>query len=74
MGCAPVFLTLGGITHGYAGPRLLAFSCLTMIPVYLGMRIGATIRRRIDAERFRLMVLAVVWLGGANMVRLGLGF
>lgn len=71
--CAASFLMLGGVTHGYAGPTLLGLSCLVMIPVYTGMRIGALIRRRIDPERFRIIVLTAIWLGGANLVRLGLG-
>ena len=72
--CAAVFLTFGGIVHGYAGPTLLLLSCVGMIPVYLGMRIGTRIRHRTDPEKFRLLVLAAVWLTGANMIRLGLGY
>jgi uncharacterized membrane protein YfcA len=49
-------------------------SALGMIPVYAGMRIGLRIRHRIDPERFRMIVLAVVWLTGANMIRLGFGY
>jgi uncharacterized membrane protein YfcA len=45
-----------------------------MVPVYVGMRIGLRIRRRTDPERFRYLVLGMVWLTGANMVRLGLGY
>jgi uncharacterized membrane protein YfcA len=65
---------LGGITHGYAGATLLLLSCLCMIPSYVGMRIGARIRHRTDPEKFRLLVLAAVWLTGFNMIRLGLGY
>lgn len=72
--CAALFLTFGGIVQGYAGPTLLLLSCVGMIPVYLGMRMGTRIRHRIDPEKFRLLVLAAVWLTGINMIRLGLGY
>ena len=35
---------------------------------------GQRIRRYVDPERFRLIVLAVVWLTGANLIRTGLGW
>ena len=71
---AASFLMLGGIAHGYAGARLLLLSCLGLIPVYLGMRIGARIRHRTDPEKFRVLVLGAVCLTGFNMIRLGLGY
>jgi hypothetical protein len=71
---AASFLLLGGAAQGWAGPRVLLLSALGMVPVYVGMRIGIRIRKRVDPERFRLAVLCVVWLTGANMVRLGLGY
>jgi uncharacterized membrane protein YfcA len=72
--CASIFLMLGGIAHGYAGPTLLLLSCLCMIPVYAGMRIGAGLRHRTDPEKFRILVLGAVCLTGLNMIRLGLGY
>lgn len=71
---AATFLMIGGIIHGYATPTLLGLSCLGMIPVYFGMRIGTRIRHRTDPEIFRKLVLAAVWLTGVNMMRLGLGY
>jgi len=71
---AATFLTIGGITHGYATPTLLTLSCLGLIPVFLGMRVGRLIRHRCDPELFRKLVLGAVWLTGANMIRLGLGY
>ncbi|MEX0752659.1 MAG: sulfite exporter TauE/SafE family protein [Xanthobacteraceae bacterium] len=67
-------LTVGGIAQGATNARLLIWSAAAMIPVYLGMLIGRRIRPWIDPERFRLMVLGVVWLTGANLIRIGLGF
>lgn len=68
------YLTIGGLVHGFATPTLLMWSAIGMAPVYLGMRLGALVRHRIDAEKFRILVLAAVWLTGANMIRLGLGY
>jgi len=71
---AASFLLLGGATQGTAPPHQLFWSGLAMIPVYAGMLVGQHIRRYVDPERFRLMVLAVVWLTGANLIRMGTGF
>lgn len=71
---AALFLMLGGIAHGYAGATLLLVSCVCMIPVYIGMRIGARVRHRTDPEKFRMLVLGAVCLTGLNMIRLGLGY
>lgn len=71
---AASLLMFGGIAHGYATPTLLGLSCLGMLPVYLGMRIGTRIRHRMDPEKFRLLVLGAVCLTGVNMIRLGLGY
>lgn len=71
---AATTLILAGTVEGATNARLLAWSALAMIPVYLGMLIGRSIRPWIDPERFRVMVLGVVWLTGANLIRIGLGF
>jgi uncharacterized protein len=71
---AALALTIGGTAQGLTSPRQLLWSTLGMIPVYAGMLIGRRIRPWIDPERFRLLVLAVVWLTGANLIRIGLGF
>jgi uncharacterized membrane protein YfcA len=71
---ASVFLLLGGSSQGAAGPKELLLSALGMIPVYLGMLIGQRIRQYINPAQFQMLVLGVVWLTGANMIRVGLGF
>jgi uncharacterized membrane protein YfcA len=71
---ASVCLMLGGMTQGTASATDLTWSAVAMIPVYLGMLIGQRIRRYINPDRFRLLVLGVVWLTGANLIRMGLGF
>jgi len=67
-------LLVGSILQGAAGPTVLIASSLCMIPVYFGMVIGRRIRQMIDPALFYRMVLVFVFLGGANMVRQGLGF
>ncbi len=67
-------LTISGTMQGATSATLLLWSALAMIPVYFGMLIGRRIRPWIDPERFRLLVLGVVWLTGANLMRIGLGF
>ncbi len=71
---AATCLMLGGTAQGSASGKQLLWSAVAMIPVYGGMLIGQRIRKYIDPERFRLLVLGVVWLTGVNMIRIGLGF
>ena len=71
---AAVCLTIGGTAQGTAGVRELIWSAIAMIPVYGGMLIGQRIRRYINPDQFRLLVLGVVWLTGVNLIRMGLGY
>jgi uncharacterized protein len=71
---AAVCLTIGGTTQGIAGARELTWSAIAMIPVYGGMLIGQRVRRYINPDQFRLLVLGVVWVTGANLIRMGLGY
>jgi hypothetical protein len=71
---ASVCLMVGGTAQGTAGAKELTWSAVAMIPVYGGMLIGQRVRRYINPEQFRLLVLGVVWLTGANLIRMGLGF
>ena len=71
---ASVCLMIGGTAQGTAGVRELTWSAAAMIPVYGGMLIGQRIRRYVNPDQFRILVLGVVWLTGANLIRMGLGF
>jgi len=71
---ASVCLMLGGTAQGTAGAQELTWSAMAMIPVYGGMLIGQRLRRRVNPDQFRLLVLGVVWLTGANLIRMGLGY
>ena len=71
---AAVCLTIGGTAQGTAGARELTWSAIGMIPVYGGMLIGQRVRRYINPDQFRLLVLGVVWITGVNLIRMGLGY
>lgn len=71
---AAFVLMLGNLAHGSTHAGGLILSALAMIPVYAGMLVGQRIRDRIDADRFRILVLGVVFCTGANMIRVGLGY
>ena len=71
---AAVCLMLGGTAQGTAGAKELTWSAVAMIPVYGGMLIGQRVRRYINPDQFRLLVLGVVWLTGVNLIRMGLGY
>jgi uncharacterized membrane protein YfcA len=71
---AAAVMLVGAAAHGTVGPLLLLMSTLGMVPVYAGMVIGQRIRSRIDQKLFRLLVLGVIWITGANMIRQGLGY
>jgi uncharacterized protein len=71
---AATCLMLGGTAQGTAGATELTWSAVAMIPVYAGMLIGQRVRRYINPDQFRLLVLGVIWLTGANLIRVGLGF
>jgi uncharacterized protein len=64
-------LATGGL---YANPTLLLWAAIALVPMFAGMRVGRAIRLRINPEKFRLVVLAVVGLSGLNMLRSGLGW
>lgn len=70
---AGAFLMISGAAHGTASSNDLLLSAAGMIPVYGGMLIGQRLRHRLNAERFRLLVLLTVVVTGANMIRAGLG-
>lgn len=71
---AAVCLLVGGVSQNVAGPFELAMSTLGLVPVYAGMRIGQAVRKRIDPDLFRKLVLGFLLITGVNMIRQGLGF
>lgn len=71
---AAAVMLIGAIAQRTVGPLVLALSLAGMLPVYGGMLIGQRIRNRLDQKLFRILVLAVIWITGANMIRTGLGY
>ena len=69
---AGAVLMIGGAAHGTAGAGDMAVSAAGMIPVYGGMLVGQRLRHRLNAERFRLLVLITVVVTGANIIRTAL--
>jgi len=70
---AGAFLLVSGAAHGTASGTDMLLSVAAMIPVYGGMLVGQRMRNRLNAERFRFLVLVTVVVTGANMIRTGLG-
>lgn len=62
-------MMISGAAHGTATPTDMLISAIGMIPVYGGMLIGQRLRNRLNAERFRLLVLITVVITGANILR-----
>jgi uncharacterized membrane protein YfcA len=71
---AAAALLASGASQGGTGWHEFLLSCLTMIPVYGGMLIGQRIRHLVNPDAFRKLVLGIVWLTGANLIRMGLGY
>ena len=69
---AGAVLMVSGAAHGTAGAGDMLLSALGMIPVYGGMLVGQRLRNRLNAERFRFLVLLTVVITGANIVRTAL--
>jgi uncharacterized membrane protein YfcA len=64
-------LTLGG--SGQMDLLDLAISLCAMVPIFFGMRLGAAVRSRIPPYMFRVLVLAVVTLSGAELLHKAFG-
>lgn len=65
-------MVVSGAAHGTADVRDMLISAVGMIPVYGGMLVGQRLRNRLNAERFRVLVLITVVITGANIIRTAL--
>ncbi len=68
-GAGAVMLTLAHLQSGLLSGAGLNLSIALVIPALVGATIGAAILNRLDQERFRTLVLAVLVLGGLNLLR-----
>ncbi|MDU8911726.1 sulfite exporter TauE/SafE family protein [Aestuariicoccus sp. MJ-SS9] len=68
-GLGAVALTLAHMVSGVLYPVTMLFSLSMIPPAVLGMWIGGKIQDRIDHATFRKATLAVLLVGGLNLVR-----
>lgn len=54
---------------GVLGIQLTAWSLVATPAVFAGMWLGQQLRRRLNADTFRIVVLAVLFIAGLNMLR-----
>jgi len=68
-GGLPLYVVL--VWYGVLDWDAAIFGAVGVVPVMLGVFAGQHLRRRVPQDRFRLMILAVLMLIGANLVRRG---
>jgi uncharacterized membrane protein YfcA len=69
-GSGTLFLAVLGLQSPSGGTLLLSLACVP--PLFLGMALGQRLRGLFPPATLRLFVLAVVFVGGVNMVLRGL--
>lgn len=67
-----VFLGIGYWHTGLLSADIASVSLLVTISALLGFMLGEQIRRRLDAERFRQLVLVLFIIMGLNLIRRGM--
>jgi len=55
--------------HGVVRPDNVGWSALACLPAFLGLAVGQWVRRRVDQETFRKVLLAVLFVVGLNLLR-----
>ena len=70
--CGSVPLAASLIGLGVVRPPQLVWSAAALVPVFCGLLLGQWLRRRIDQDRFRRVLLIALALLGANLLRRGL--
>lgn len=66
-GCFPLILAY--VQNGILTPRTAALSAAATVPALAGQVLGQWLRKRIDEERFRKIVLIALLLSGLNLLR-----
>lgn len=64
-----IVLILTLCAFGVLGIQLTAWSLVATPAVFAGMWLGQQLRRRLNADTFRIVVLAVLFIAGLNMLR-----
>ncbi len=70
-GSVPLVLSYIGV--GLMGPAEFGASTLALVPALAGVVMGERLRKRIDADLFRKVLLAVLIVLGLNLIRRALG-
>ena len=61
-------MAVGLATLGLMTPVAAAVSLVGLVPVFLGIKVGTTVRRLLSPQGFRTAVLLVLALLGATLV------
>jgi len=70
-GSVPLVLSYIGV--GLMGTTEFGASALALVPVLTGVFVGERLRKRIDADLFRKVLLIVLIVLGMNLIRRALG-
>lgn len=70
--CGSVFLCIGYVHSGILTWSVAELSSLMVLPALIGFTVGEWIRRQLDAERFRRVVLLLFIIMGLNLIRRGI--
>ena len=67
---ASSLVMMAGLAHlGFLDAKILLASCLAIIPVYVGIKLGGALRRKLPEKMFRTAVLVLLILFGINLLR-----
>lgn len=67
--CGSIPLAVSYLAVGVLGPRELIWSTLALVPVFIGLVLGARLRRCIDPDLFRRVLLVILAVLGVNLIR-----
>ncbi len=67
---ASSLVMMAGLAHlGLLDTKILLASCLAIIPVYIGIKLGGALRRKLPEKGFRIAVLLLLIVFGLNLIR-----
>jgi uncharacterized membrane protein YfcA len=62
-------LLAGYLASGLMTGEMLLWSCVMLIPTFMGFSVGERVRRRLAPERFQKILLIFFLIMGLNMIR-----
>ena len=67
---ASSLVMMAGLAHlGLLDTKILLASCLAIIPVYIGIKLGGALQRKLPEKGFRIAVLILLIVFGVNLIR-----